>query len=138
MSLLVLPLACNDADRPSARPPPLLPPQTRLGEWSALLPAPIVQLHLHLLVNGKVLSWGRTGDPQIWDPATGGFTAVPAPSWVFCAGHDFLPDGRLLVAGGHLPHLHRLPHTKEFHPPTRAREAVPPHAHGRMDPPKHP
>src|SRR2546428_11860140 len=126
MSLLVLPLACNDADRPSAPPPPLLPPQTRLGEWSALLPAPIVQLHLHLLVNGKVLSWGRTGDPQIWDPATGGFTAVPAPSWGFCAGHDFLPDRRLLVAGGHLPRLPGPPHTNGCPSPPRARPALPP------------
>jgi hypothetical protein len=49
--------------------------------------------------DGKVLIFGRTG-VQVWDPATGGFTSVPSPSLVFCAGHDFLPDGRLLVTGG--------------------------------------
>jgi hypothetical protein len=134
MCLLVLPLACNDADRPSAPPPPLSPPQTRLGEWSALLSAPIVQLHLHLLVNGKVLSWGRTGDPQIWDPATRAFTAVPAPSWVFCAGHDFLSDGRLLVAGGHISDVHGLPNTNVFDPATGTWQALPPMAQGRWYP----
>jgi len=33
--------------------------------------APIVQLHVHLLIAAKVLTWGHYGDPQIWDPATG-------------------------------------------------------------------
>ena len=72
-----------------------------VGEWSAVLPAPIVQVHLHLLVDGRVLSFGgSSGIPQVWDPATGVFTAVPSPALMFCSGHNFLPDGRLLVSGG--------------------------------------
>src|SRR5207302_641548 len=95
-------------------PPPPPPPEAQVGQWSAVFPAPIVQLHVHLLTDGTVLSWGRIGDPQVWDPATGSFTAVPSPSWLFCAGHDFLPDGRLLVAGGHITDGPGLPNTNLF------------------------
>jgi hypothetical protein len=70
-----------------------------VGEWSALLPAPLILIHVHLMPNGKVLVFGRTG-VQVWDPATGTFTDAASPSLLFCSGHDFLPDGRLLVAGG--------------------------------------
>jgi galactose oxidase-like protein len=81
-----------------------------------------------------VLSWGHDGDPQVWDPATGSFTAVPAPSLLFCAGHDFLPDGRLLVAGGHITDGHGLPNTNVFNPATRSWQAAAAMAKGRWYP----
>src|SRR5213080_3641827 len=96
---------------PGTAPPP---PEARLGQWSSVIPAPIVQLHVHLLRDGRVLSWGRNGDPQVWDPSTGTFTAVPSPSWLFCAGHDFLPDGRLLVAAAQITDALGLPNTNLF------------------------
>jgi hypothetical protein len=105
-----------------------------LGQWSPVIPAPIVQLHLHLLPNGKVLSWGHAGDPQVWDPATGKFTAVPSPSLLFCAGHDFLPDGRLLVAGGHMGDGLGLPNTNIFDAVTGSWQAGPAMAMGRWYP----
>ena len=37
---------------------------------------------------------------RLWDPATGEFQKVPTPSDMFCGGHAFLPDGKLLIAGG--------------------------------------
>jgi hypothetical protein len=61
-----------------------------------------------------VLSWGKTGVPQIWDPATTTFTPSPSPDWVFCAGHSFLQDGRLLVAGGHIDDDVGLPDVNLF------------------------
>jgi hypothetical protein len=70
-----------------------------VGEWSEVLPAPIVLVHQNLLLDGRMLSFGKD-DPQVWDPVTGIFTAVPLASLLFCAGHDYLPDGRLLVTGG--------------------------------------
>src|SRR3977135_1551244 len=78
LSLVVLLVlhACGDPTVPRIGPPP----PVLVGEWSVVRPAPIVQIHLHLLPTGKVLSWGRKDDPQVWDPATGVFTAVPAPS----------------------------------------------------------
>jgi hypothetical protein len=60
-----------------------------------------------------VLVWSRDKDAQgndvlnrtlarVWDPATGAFTSVTNSSTnLFCSGHSFLPDGRLLVSGGH-------------------------------------
>src|SRR5437899_6663700 len=109
-------------------------PEFLVGQWSSVFPAPVVQLHLHLLPNGKVLSWGHTGDPQVWDPTTSAFTAIPAPSLLFCAGHDFLPDGRLLVAGGHLDNDRGLPNTNVFDPTTNTWQAGPPMARGRWYP----
>src|SRR2546429_3172107 len=115
-------------------PNPAPGPEAQVGQWSAVFPAPIVQVHVHLLTDGTVLSWGRIGDPQVWDPATGAFTAVPAPSWLFCAGHDFLPDGRLLVAGGHIADGVGPPDTNLFDPTTHTWQVPPPLAQGRLDP----
>jgi galactose oxidase len=85
------------------------------GQWTDTLPWPIVAIHSHLLPNGKVLTWGREhadldgytippgkykGIPNIWDPATGTFTFVDAGADLFCSGHSFLADGRLMQAGG--------------------------------------
>ena len=36
----------------------------------------------------------------VWDPSTGKAKLIPTPADMFCGGHAFLPDGRLLVAGG--------------------------------------
>jgi uncharacterized protein YjdB len=104
-----------------------------LGSWSPVIPAPTVQIHTHLLVNGKVLIFGRTG-VHVWDPATGIFTEAPSPSLLFCAGHDFLPDGRLLVTGGHISPNHGLPNTNIFDFRTGSWQAGPPMAQGRWYP----
>jgi hypothetical protein len=109
-------------------------PGPTLGQWSPVFPSPIVQVHLHLLPTGKTLSWGRNGDPHVWDPATGSFTARPSQSWLFCAGHDFLSDGRLLVAGGHVMDDHGLPDTNLFDPETESWQAAPVMARGRWYP----
>jgi hypothetical protein len=87
-----------------------------------------------LLPNGLVLSWGLQGDPQVWDPATGSFTAVPAPSLLFCAGHDFLPDGRLFVTGGHISNDHGLPNVNVFDGTARSWQAAPAMLRGRWYP----
>jgi galactose oxidase len=90
------------------------------GSWSAPFSWPIVAVHLHLLRTGKVLAWGKFGDPYIYDPSNGSFTAVPAGANVFCSGHAFLPDGRLFVAGGHISDNHGLPDGHLFNPGTLA------------------
>ena len=113
-------------------PPPGL--EARVGRSSSVFPAPIVQLHVHLLRDGTVLSWGLQGDPQVWDPATGTFTPVPSPSLLFCAGHTFLGDGRLLVAGGHISGVRGLPNTNLFDAATRSWQVAPPMARGRWYP----
>jgi hypothetical protein len=84
------------------------------GQWSQPFNWPIVAVHMMLLPNGRVLSIGRVGDPQVWNPATGAFTAVPSPARLFCAGHALLSDGRVLVAGGHISDNHGLPNITLF------------------------
>jgi galactose oxidase len=90
------------------------------GRWEAVFGLPNVAIHTTLLPDGKVLFWGRrddpagsmnehSGTPQVWDPVTRSSVSTPQPRRadgttvnLFCAGHAYLPDGRLLVAGGHI------------------------------------
>src|SRR5262245_2848635 len=83
---------------PSAQSP------SAAGQWSAVMNWPMVAVHAHLLPTGDVLAWSDytdTGGAQIWRPSTNTFT-VDNFNLVnlFCAGHAFMPDGRLLVTGG--------------------------------------
>jgi WD40 repeat protein len=74
-----------------------------LGRWDAPISWSAVAIHASVLPNGRVMTWGRSDHaPLIWDPANpASFTNTARPSDLFCSGHAFLPDGRLLVAGGH-------------------------------------
>lgn len=96
------------------------------GEWDpTIINLVNVPVHAHVLPNKKVLYWGRRVDlhtglhphectPLIWDPskpieqgknpkATAQQPTDTTGNKVnlFCGGHAFLPNGGLLVAGGH-------------------------------------
>ena len=91
------------------------------GAWGPVVALPNVGIHSHVLPNGLVLMWGRrlAGNqsldvhectPFLWNPSTNQATSTKAQPTLtdgtkvnlFCSGHTFLPDGRLLVVGGHL------------------------------------
>jgi galactose oxidase len=103
---------CHDTPEPTestpaatAAPGPLAAAATAAatqGRWGAKFSTPVVAVDMHLLPNRHVLLWGDRGDAQLWNPANpaAGFTAVPKTYRIFCSGHTFLPDGRLLVTGG--------------------------------------
>jgi len=102
----------------------------QVGLWAPPMAWPLVALHMSVLPSGKVLLWTRrmgynddtspTASKQVrlWDPASPStVTLVASPANapqrgdgenapnsrnndIFCSGHAFLPDGRLLISGG--------------------------------------
>ncbi|HYI03179.1 galactose oxidase-like domain-containing protein [Hyalangium sp.] len=68
---------------------------------------PLSATHTSLQPDGKVMFFGEfdEGDdpPRRWDPVTNTLSALPTAGYnIFCAGHSYLADGRLLVTGGHI------------------------------------
>jgi hypothetical protein len=104
------------------------------GSWTQPFPWPSVAIHLSLLPTGKVLSWGLLGEPAVWDPETGQFTEVPSQEELFCSGHTLLPDGRVLVAGGHISSDHGIPDISIFSPSTGSWTKSAPMRRGRWYP----
>lgn len=76
------------------------------GHWERLPDLDLFVVHAAVLHTGRVLLWSGTaevGDPlqsRVWDPATDARTNQAYAEDLFCSGHAFLPDGRLVVAGG--------------------------------------
>jgi Domain of unknown function (DUF1929)/Divergent InlB B-repeat domain len=75
------------------------------GKWGAAFATNVLAVHAHLLPTGKVLFWGKSGQSRLWDPAhpSAGFVDVTKSYQIYCTGHAFLPDGRLLIVGGSIP-----------------------------------
>ncbi|MBI3863830.1 MAG: DUF1929 domain-containing protein [Planctomycetia bacterium] len=135
-SLLALLLAALSA---TASAPAHAQPAT-LGRWSPVFDTQNVMIHASVLPNGKVLFWSRREateglnphqcQPRLWDPAKGtGANAFSltqnTPGYnLFCSGHAFLPDGRLLVAGGHLADTHGESHATIYDPQTNSWSAA--------------
>jgi allantoicase len=124
--LMVLParaLMNNRTNKSTAAAPQASTNPGQVGQWnSVLIPFKTVPLHISLLPNGKILYWGRDKvtvganledvsgtsktyvvDPQFFfnDPLGHTLTFTNGSTNLFCSGHSFLPDGRLLVTGGH-------------------------------------
>jgi hypothetical protein len=75
-----------------------------------------VAIHMTVLPNGEVLTWPHnynyflatnhaapsTPNLLLWDPTTNQYQHMNLPqSNIFCSGSTWLPDGRLMVLGGH-------------------------------------
>jgi hypothetical protein len=102
-----------------------LPPEATTGKWDAPVDWAIVPLHAHLLPTGKVLAWGKfefngtMAMPRLWDPTVGPPSTarmIQVDTMLFCSGHAFLPDGRLMVSGGHKADDRGLDVTNIFDP----------------------
>lgn len=104
------------------------------GEWSAPFSWPGVAVHLSLLPDGKVLSWGLSRTTHIWNSATGSFSAATSPALVYCSGHSLLADGRLLVSGGHISADHGIPDNTIFSAPLQRWALSAPMRRGRWYP----
>ncbi len=77
-------------------------PRASVGEWAAPFGWPAVAVHSALLPTGRVMFWSKqNGLVWSWDPQSGAIASLPGPGFnLWCSGHAFLPDGRLLVSGG--------------------------------------
>jgi hypothetical protein len=115
-------------------PPPLL------GQWDPVEVWPIVPIHVVLMQDGRVLTWSRWGEATcqqcavVWEPASNTFSGVEAPSWEFCSGNAFLPNGQVIVPGGHIQDNFGLPDVNVFDPVTSTWTQAPPMAAGRWYP----
>lgn len=146
-------------DKPVSPPPAhccAIAPDQRAaieGKWGPVFYLPNVAIHTHILPNGKVLFWGRRDKPEdsmdehectphVWDPVTKEFFETPQPKLgnhdtkvnLFCSGHAFMPDGRLLVAGGHLQDSHGDNQASSYDYRTNSWTALPAMNNGRWYP----
>jgi hypothetical protein len=106
-----------------------------VGRWEPKFTWPSVTIHAVVLPNGKIMSWDShkdgdgfdaNGQPRIkntdtwlWDPesdpnSTAQTKIVNNHTNMFCSGHSLLPDGKLLVVGGHVENLKGFPHTNTY------------------------
>lgn len=119
------------------------------GLWELLpIDSRVLAVHAVLMHTGCVLFFAGSGnDPTklaahdfrsvVWDYENGTFfTPAFTPDDVFCAGQAFLPDGRLLVAGGTEQYdpFHGLKSTWLFDPATLGWTRVADMADGRWYP----
>jgi galactose oxidase len=104
-----------------------LPSEAASGKWDPKVSWDIVPLHIHLLPTGKILAWGKLevggsmGMPRLWNPAAGpptsaSMASVGLDTMLFCAGHALMPDGRLMVSGGHKADDRGIEETNIFDP----------------------
>jgi hypothetical protein len=82
------------------------------GVFGAPIPWPIIPIHVALLPDGRVLSFGSTEAGQqggfvtsVWTPATGAHLTLPngSPTDIFCAGQTVMAgSGQVFITGGDL------------------------------------
>jgi hypothetical protein len=108
-----------------------------VGQWSSVANWPLVPVHATLLPTGDVLAWDgadQNGAAYIWHPNTNTFTNRNPPDNVFCAGHCLLPDGRILVVGGHIANFVGLRDANIFNASTLTWTQIPSMSYGRWYP----
>jgi len=106
-----------------------------VGQWSSPQAWPVTAVHSHMLPTGKVLFWGYSDEAWLWDPATADLTPAARAGYnTFCAGHSFLPDGRLLVTGGHISNSVGLSNAATYDPASNSWVRLPNMNAGRWYP----
>jgi Domain of unknown function (DUF1929)/Carbohydrate binding module (family 6) len=111
-----------DSDVINNPPPPT--PDGVVGEVSQIYQWPLMPIHAALMPNGKVYSWGGGdnnnggGNSIVLDPSQGAAGTlsnnIRTQTTLFCAGFSHLPNGQLLIAGGHWDNFQGVPDTNIF------------------------
>jgi len=114
------------------------PDPAQVGRWDGPYDWPMVAIHAILLYTGDVLLIDGQSNggmsAKVWNPSTGVFTSVPVVPNHFCGGHAALPDGRILVVGGHIQSFLGIPDASIFDPLTKQWTSAPPMAFARWYP----
>jgi len=113
--------APNTAKHCDSKGTAVTPPSdpTQVGSWSALQDWPEVAVHAALLPTGRVMLYGYSDDPHVFDPSTSTVTATTKIGYnPFCSGLTLLADGRLFLAGGHISNNVGLNHVSTYDPVT--------------------
>ncbi len=108
-----------------------------LGSWGPLMSWPSVAVHLVPLHTGEFLVWDAweiPSWPKVWDPVTDSWTLLSNPYGLFCSGVVQLPDGKILIAGGHAGAGVGIAVTFIFDPVTRTFTQVDDMAYARWYP----
>ncbi|MCH9031405.1 MAG: DUF1929 domain-containing protein [candidate division Zixibacteria bacterium] len=114
----------------------------QVGSWGGPYAWPVIAIHSFLLPTGKVLQYSLPAQVPsgiyIWNPQDWEFTQALVSRPLFCSGHSFLADGRILVTGGNGPSPEgEFRGTKDAHifdPFTETRSRVEDMAGGRWYP----
>lgn len=110
-------------------------PQANVGQWAQLPNLPISPVHVVYLPNGRMMLVGREHNQILWDPLTQAVSTLPNPGYdLFCAGHGYLGDGRVLLAGGHLADFVGLSEASVYDPRTNGWTRAPDMNAGRWYP----
>jgi hypothetical protein len=110
-------------------------PQALTGQWTRAQNLPVSPVHNAYLPNGRLMLVGRSHNQSLWDPVTQSASALPNPGYdLFCAGHGFLPDGRVLLAGGHFADFVGLAKASVYDPRTNSWTPAPDMNAGRWYP----
>lgn len=108
-----------------------------LGEWTTVSGWDTNVIHTTLMYTGEVLLWGLDTDgkgTKVWNPTTNTFTPIAISNDIFCTGHATIPDGRVLVAGGHISNNVGTKNINIFNPATKSWTAGPTMREGRWYP----
>ena len=108
-----------------------------VGQWGAVKNWPMVVVHSIQLYTGEFLmfdAWEIPARPRVWNPTTNVFTDVAVPAGIFCSGHTVLPDGKVIVVGGHQSGEAGIKDAFMFDPTTRAFTRLPNMASARWYP----
>ena len=109
-----------------------------VGQFSSVTTWSYKSVHAHLLPTGKVLWWpsfDQGDNPTVWNPPTNTNTPLThAGANIFCSGHAFLPNGQLLVAGGHINNWVGLPNAYTYDPLENTWTRLPDMNNGRWYP----
>jgi hypothetical protein len=78
---------------------------------------------------------GKNLAQTLWDPVTNSASALPSAGYdLFCFGHAYLADGRVLAAGGHIADYVGLAKASVYNPATNSWTPVPDMNAGRWYP----